>query len=1108
MATGEQLQPGVEVIQTFQKAAPTFTRPTLVPCVVGPAFEVLNVISTDGTINSRARYGAYNQLGKALTESSFPDPRENIDELDILENTVRPFLLFGGNLTELFMSPGTSFLASSHVAGKAAIQSVAFGGGSGLDLKGKVLVIALDNPVRTDLSKDVTIVFVGTGADAQGNLTSQDAADQINSAVGKIVATVVTDKVQLASPTFGALSSVTVRAGGTANSVLQIGYSGSSAAHEERVEGCGYRGQDDKNNDTITPWIEFYTGDYLLDGVTTAIVAKAGLIDIITGAFTSAKHSAVTFGGANPTVPLQVGDYVFVDGMKLKGGEVMKVEVARFKIGTVNTALSIADEDGRYTTKVYDSQQVGTAYDVSAFAPKYVYFVANGIDWRKAAPTAAKLTGAPQTPPSAAAAASVKTTSAGAGPFNLTGKDLRYIVTVDGVDTEDHFTFTGQLADVDAVAAALGSNIAGVVATNAAGELQLATVKTGRLQGIVVKADGLANGDLGFSTGSDTSSVGKDVEYADLTGKGLKFQLNGNPHIYQVTLTSDSLDVAIDEVNALVGTTVASKDGAGTHMVLTSTLKGAASQVAVLDSGTTQGEEALGLSTTPVFGTGRPLPDAYLDDASVLHIGAELLRDQVTGLPLDQASNTGTLYIQYRALRKDVSASAKVADVLRLSDVDTLSSVLDPLTEDNPLGLGLYLCMVAAPNFEVLGLGIDELSPGTLDGTGPSWARAAALLESKEVYAIAPLTQDEVVHQMWITHCQVMSDPTQGGERIVFIARGNPTRQNPKVAVSGTKANSTAQQNQMLLDTNPASGLVALQLNPAQPFTVDDGVYLETTVAGEVERYCVSSVSGSLVNFKTSFAAGENVDGFFSDVALTVPVVDAAYSLKARGAELAIPGSNPVRFDYGVMADTVAEANASIGIRRAYSIFPDTIKTTVQGLEKSLPSYYAAAGIVGQVGALPPQQGHTNYPIPGFTGVVGTEKFTKKQLNRIAGGGTFILMQEVQGGAVFCRHQLSTDSTSIETRELSITKIVDFVSKFLRTGVRKFIGKNNINPNFLDLLGTTVHAILKFLEASGVLNGSNINNIAQDKDNPDTVLIDVTLDLPYPCNYIRLTLVV
>jgi len=140
--------------------------------------------------------------------------------------------------------------------------------------------------------------------------------------------------------------------------------------------------------------------------------------------------------------------------------------------------------------------------------------------------------------------------------------------------------------------------------------------------------------------------------------------------------------------------------------------------------------------------------------------------------------------------------------------------------------------------------------------------------------------------------------------------------------------------------------------------------------------------------------------------------------------------------------------------------------------------------------------------------VVGTEKFSKKQLNVMAGGGTYILIQDVQGGPVTCRHQLSTDLTSIETRELSITKVVDFTAKFLRLGVRKFIGVQNINESLLDTLGTTVQGMLTFLEEGGVLNGSNLNNLVQDTTQPDTVLIDVTLDVPYPCNYIRLTLVV
>ena len=41
-----------------------------------------------------------------------------------------------------------------------------------------------------------------------------------------------------------------------------------------------------------------------------------------------------------------------------------------------------------------------------------------------------------------------------------------------------------------------------------------------------------------------------------------------------------------------------------------------------------------------------------------------------------------------------------------------------------------------------------------------------------------------------------------------------------------------------------------------------------------------------------------------------------------------------------------------------------------------------------------------------------------------------------------------------------------------------------------------------------MLIGAHVNNIVQDTNAPDTVLIDITLDVPFPCNYIRLTLVI
>ena len=76
------------------------------------------------------------------------------------------------------------------------------------------------------------------------------------------------------------------------------------------------------------------------------------------------------------------------------------------------------------------------------------------------------------------------------------------------------------------------------------------------------------------------------------------------------------------------------------------------------------------------------------------------------------------------------------------------------------------------------------------------------------------------------------------------------------------------------------------------------------------------------------------------------------------------------------------------------------------------------------------------------------------------------------------------------------------------TGLKTFIGRYNITQGFLDTLSSVLQGLGTFLVDTGILNGFKLNNIIQDADSPDTVLIDVTLDVPFPCNFIRLTLVI
>jgi hypothetical protein len=189
--------------------------------------------------------------------------------------------------------------------------------------------------------------------------------------------------------------------------------------------------------------------------------------------------------------------------------------------------------------------------------------------------------------------------------------------------------------------------------------------------------------------------------------------------------------------------------------------------------------------------------------------------------------------------------------------------------------------------------------------------------------------------------------------------------------------------------------------------------------------------------------------------------------------------------------------------------FPDSCAATIGGLEQRIDGFYMNAAIVGMIGQQPPQQSFTNFPMSGFTGVFGSnDTYSESQLNQMAAGGAYVIVQDAQGAPLISRMALTTDMTSIETRTDSITKVVDFTAKFLRRGLRNFIGRFNITQGFLDTLGSVIQGLGGFLVETGVLIGLTLNNIVQDEDARDTVLVDTTLDPPYPCNYIRLTLVV
>lgn len=1242
MATAELPRPGVEVIQEFRATSPTVLRPTLVPFVTGVAREIVEVTNTDGTLNAAAKLSSvYTQLPRVISQTSFPSPRDNIDEVDVEEDTIKVFFQFGGSLRRLDRDPGESFLTAFNHATRASIRSTFFATGSGLALNGKILVIAIDVTARLNTTKDITITFSSGG----GNLTSAQMVAQINDAVGDEVASQIVlgsnSRIEIASNKFGAGSSVTIRPGGSANTIWGV----VDPAVEYRVEGSGFRAQDQNNNTTLSPWIEWSKGGYFQDGViqtsppayddtTPGAGMGFGFLDDSDVFAASYQQSGTTFtsGGIN----LLVGDDYYADGALPASASIMKVEATRFKIGTINTKLSTFDADGNPISAVYDAANVNTLFAATPFAPRYGWFMAKNLTTTIA--TAAVLTGATEGTAATPATVTAGATPAGSSPFALAGLTLEFDVTVDGVtmDTQT-FTFTGgPFADLAAIIAAVGTHVTGMFAHTDTGATKIAfsTDITGAAQALTLKSTSTALVALGFTASTTVQATGTDVEFFDtaavllggtqtfpftatnnqtfivqlsadggttwattktytfvtgtlnfanigalvtelstaahwagaalptefaitavgaklqikstatgsavgirigssstaigstsntqlnfaslltslgaenLNGQTLEFQLNGRVKTYSVIFVSDSLTDAVASINESVGWPVAAIGGTNSdQLVLTSTLKGYGSSVTVLSDNTdAKAIYALGFGSgnQTAAGSGRPGPDFSVDDQGNVVIGAEILRSSMTGLPFDPGS--ADVYIQYHGVRRDVSPLAKDPGVLRISDVTTLGTVLSPITTDNPLALGLFFMLLNAPGLECAAMGVDEATTAEPFGTLAAFTRVANNLESEEVYALAPLTHDPLVHQMFKAHVDTMSGPEQKGERILFVNALNPVRGVDDVVASGLSAESTATAGQLVLDVNPTPGLVSRGLTPLD-LTYDDQAFIELTVGGEVRHYNLAEVNGTLIVVNTTFAADENTDDFYSIAPLTETVVNADWSVAIRGTALVIPGSTLPDKDR-IAATVAAQSNAYLD-RRMMNVFPDTVVATINGTEEVLPGFYACAAVAGMVARFPPQQGFTNMPMTGFTAVQGSnDTFSVKQLNIMAGGGTYIIVQDAQGAPLTCRHQVTTNLTTIETRELSITKVVDYVAKFMRTALRNFIGTFNITQPFLDTLSTVIQGMLGFLSENGIIIGGELNNLIQSTDSPDTVMVDVTLDVPYPCNYIRLTLVI
>jgi len=200
--------------------------------------------------------------------------------------------------------------------------------------------------------------------------------------------------------------------------------------------------------------------------------------------------------------------------------------------------------------------------------------------------------------------------------------------------------------------------------------------------------------------------------------------------------------------------------------------------------------------------------------------------------------------------------------------------------------------------------------------------------------------------------------------------------------------------------------------------------------------------------------------------------------------------------------------------KRMIMVWPD--KCDVAGVTGGgkQPGFYLASAVGGMTAGLPSQQGFTNLGIAGISQIYDSNTyFTDRQITDISNGGWFVFAQATTSSLPYSVHQLTTDTTTLESGEFSVVKNFDFVALFFVDIMQVFLGTYNVTQDTLTYLRSALNTggdVLKLRSVAKIgapLISFQINDLGVSPTSEDRVVTHLAVGLPKPLNVIEIHLV-
>ncbi len=169
--------------------------------------------------------------------------------------------------------------------------------------------------------------------------------------------------------------------------------------------------------------------------------------------------------------------------------------------------------------------------------------------------------------------------------------------------------------------------------------------------------------------------------------------------------------------------------------------------------------------------------------------------------------------------------------------------------------------------------------------------------------------------------------------------------------------------------------------------------------------------------------------------------------------------------------------------------------------ERLIPACYAAVAVASIGLSHDPAEPLTNKSISGFKRL--SSALMESEKNQLAEAGCLVLDQ--RGNRIFIRHGVTTDPTEVNSSEITLVQIKDYVINAIRISTADlYVGKKN-KPSIVSDITYTIQSILGQFITQEIILGFSGLSIKRSKEDPRQIDVNFEIEAVYPLNYISIS---